>query len=152
MSARSYTTELLISVQPESVYDAITRHIDQWWTVLSNQAVQVGDQLTVRFEGNTSWVMTVIAARPNRTLAWKVADAHHDLDGITVKDEWGGTTIKWEISEHEAGSRIVFIHEGLVPELECYDICHAGWDYFLGSLKDFLETGSGNPFTDESAE
>jgi hypothetical protein len=102
MSGRSYSTEILVSVKPESVYNAITKDIDKWWTELSNQALQVGDQLIVRFEKTTSWVMTVSEAFPNRSLVWKVAEANHDLEGITKKDEWKGTTIKWEIVENEA--------------------------------------------------
>jgi hypothetical protein len=31
--------------------------------------------------------------------------------------------------------------------LECYDMCRAGWDQYLPSLRDYLETGNGHPFT-----
>ena len=146
MSGQSYSTEIQISAKPESVYKAITKDIDKWWTELSNQALQVGDPLVVRFEKTTSWVMTVSEAIQNRSLVWKVTEANHELDGISAKDEWKGTTITWNIDETETGSKITFTHEGLVPALECYDICEAGWDYFLGSLKNYLETGKGNPY------
>ena len=152
MSGRSYSTEILISAKPESVYNAITKDIDKWWTELSNQALQVGDQLIVRFEKTTSWVMTVSEAFPNRSLVWKVAEANHDLEGITKKDEWKGTTIKWEIVENETGSKVTLTHEGLVPALECYEICEAGWGYFLGSLKNYLETGKGYPYKQSIAD
>ncbi len=152
MTGESYSTELLVSAKPESVYSAITRDIDKWWTVLSNQALQVGDQLIVRFEKATSWVMTVSEAFPNRSLVWKVAEANHDLEGLSTKDEWNGTTINWTIEEKETGSKITFIHEGLVPALECYEICEAGWGYFLGSLKNYLETGKGNPYKESIIE
>ena len=62
MSGHSYSTAILISVKPESVYEAITKDIDKWWTELSNQAVQVGDQLTVRFEKTTPCVRVVVAS------------------------------------------------------------------------------------------
>ncbi|MFC1558812.1 SRPBCC domain-containing protein, partial [candidate division KSB1 bacterium] len=143
MSGRSYSTELLISAKPESVYSAITKDIDKWWTELSNQALQAGDQLIVRFEKTTSWVMTVSEAFPNRSLVWKVTEANHDLEGITTKDEWKGTIIKWKIAGNESESKVTFTHEGLVPALECYEICIAGWGNFLGSLKNYLETGKG---------
>ena len=151
MSGRSYSTEILISAKPESVFNAITKDIDKWWTELSNLAIQVGDQLIVRFEKTTSWVMTVFEAFPNRCLVWKVAEANHDLEGITKKDEWKGTTIKWEIVENETGSKVTLTHEGLVPALECYEICEAGWGYFLGSLKNYLEIGKGYPYKEETA-
>ena len=127
MTGAGYSTDLLITAKPESVYNAITKDIGKWWTELSNQALQVGDQLIVRFEKSTSWVMTVSEAFPNRSLVWKVAEANHDLEDISTKDEWKGTTINWTIEGNEAGSKIAFVHEGLVPALECYEICEADW-------------------------
>jgi uncharacterized protein YndB with AHSA1/START domain len=146
MSRQSYSTEIQIAAKPESVYKAITKDIDKWWTELSNQALQVGDPSVVRFEKKTSWVMTVSEAFHNRLLVWKVAEAHHDIEGIAKKDEWKGTIIKWKIVENETGSKVTLTHHGLVPELECFAICQAGWSYFLGSLKDYLETGKGYPY------
>jgi uncharacterized protein YndB with AHSA1/START domain len=146
MMTRSFSTEILISAQPESVYNAITMDIDQWWTELSNQAHRAGDQLIVRFEKTTSWVMTISESLPNRSLVWEVVEANHDEEGITKKDEWKGTSIQWKIVDHEMGSKVTLTHEGLVPALECYGICEAGWGYFLGSLKSYLETGAGYPY------
>jgi len=97
-------------------------------------------------------MMTVSEAFPNRSLAWKVTEANHDLEDIAKKDEWQGSTIKWEILENETGSKITLTHEGLIPALECYEICEAGWGYFLGSLKDYLETGKGNPYRQSIAD
>ena len=105
----------------------------------------------VRFEKTTSWKMTVSESIPNRSLVWTVTEANHDLEGITKKDEWKGTFIKWKIVENEAGSKVTFTHQGLLPELECFEICQAGWGYFLGSLKDYLETGKGYPYKEATA-
>lgn len=146
MSKESYSAEIPVSTRPESVYRAITMELDQWWTESSDRAKHAGDPLTVRFEGDTSWRMTVIEALPNRSLVWKVIEANHDLEDLTRKDEWKGTTIRWKIMESTAGSTVSLVHEGLVPALECYETCEAGWDYFLGSLKNYLETGTGSPY------
>lgn len=29
---------------------------------------------------------------------------------------------------------------------ECYDLCSDGWQYFLGSLQQLIETGRGTPY------
>ena len=152
MSPQSYFKEILISAKPDSVYKAITTDIDKWWTKISNQALQVGDQLVVRFEKNTSWVMTVSEASPNRSLVWKVVEANHDLKDLKKNDEWKDTAIKWKIVEDGAGTKVTLTHQGLVPALECYKICQAGWDYFLGSLKKYLETGKGVPYKETAIE
>ena len=152
MSEQSYSEEISIYAESEFVYRAITKEIDKWWTELSNQAPQVGDQLSVRFEKKTSWVMTVSEAFPNRSLVWKVDEANHDLEDLSKKDEWKGTSIKWEMVEIEAGTKITLTHQGLVPALECYNICQAGWGYFLESLKNYLETGKGYPYIEALTE
>ena len=152
MSEPGYSTEILIAAKPEAVYQAITKKVDKWWTELSNRAEQVGDQLAVRFEKTTTWVMTVIEASPSRSLAWKVAEANHDVEGQTKRDEWKGTTIKWQIAGNDMGSKVTLAHQGLVPALECYEMCEAGWDYFLGSLKSFLETGQGYPYQEKNVK
>jgi hypothetical protein len=97
-------------------------------------------------------MMTVIEASPCRSLAWKVAEANHDVVGLKKRDEWKGTTIKWQIAENEMGSKVTITHQGLVPALECYEMCEAGWDFFLGSLKSFLETGRGYPYQEKAVE
>ena len=146
MKGLDYTTEVQIAASPKSVYQAITRNIDQWWTELYTPAAQPGDYLEVCFEQGTCWKMQVAASEENQALAWKVLEANHELDKFTRKDEWQGTTIEWRIRKTGAGSAVTLIHRGLVPELECFDICRAGWAFFLGSLKDFLETGTGHPY------
>lgn len=57
------------------MYKAITRNIGKWWTKLSNEALQPGDRLVVRFEEGTCWVMTVSDAIENRSLVWQVIEA-----------------------------------------------------------------------------
>ena len=146
MPEQSYTKEFTVSVKPELVYKAITKEIDEWWTELSNKVLQVGDKLTVQFEAETSWVMVVSETIDNHSLAWQVIEANHDLQNISVKDEWNRTTINWKIEKNKMGSKVSFTHKGLTPALECYETCEKGWDYFLGSLKSYLDTGKGNPY------
>ncbi len=144
---QNYTTEFEIAASPAKVFSAITQHIDKWWTQRANKATQVGDTLQVRFEEGTMWRMRVEEAVPDQLMVWYVTDADHKLENLARYDEWQGTIIRWKITKVDAGSALTFTHEGLVPALECYDICQRGWDYFLGSLKRYLETGTGSPYT-----
>ena len=106
----------------------------------------MGDQLVVQFEDTTSWVMNVVEYNLNRSTKWFVIHAHHDLKNLSKKDEWKKTTLNWKIEENEIGSIVYLTHEGLNLSLECYDICRNGWDFFLKSLKNYLESGEGKPF------
>ena len=59
--------------------------------------------------------------------------------------DWVGTTPAFTLSSSSAGGcDVEFRHEGLRSQLQCYDMCRAGWDQYLPSLRDYLETGAGH--------
>ena len=74
------------------------------------------------------------------------------LENLTKNDEWKGTAIVWKSTGNETGTRITLTHKGLIPKLECFEICRTGWNYFLQSLKKYLETGKGYPFKNPGAK
>lgn len=48
--------------------------------------------------------------------------------------------------EDNGQTLVRFTHEGLQPRIECFGACSNAWtDYIRGSLKNFIETGQGNP-------
>lgn len=55
--------------------------------------------------------------------------------------EWLGTSLHWIIGQKEGESvEIRLEHEGLVPDLACYEVCSPTWDYFITErLKEYLE-------------
>ena len=64
----------------------------------------------------------------------------------TARTEWLGTKMRFEIEPTVNGSDITFTHIGLQPDLDCFEICQAGWDFFfLDSLKLYLNEGEGKP-------
>ena len=149
MSEQSYSKKITVTADVEFVYKAITKEIDKWWTINSNDAVNVGDILTVKFGEPYFMSMQVEDSIPNKLLVWKVVSANMFVEGSGINnDEWVGTKIHWKLSGAERGSDISLYHEGLIPSFDCYDICKDGWDYFLGSLKAFLDTGTGSPHKD----
>lgn len=47
-------------------------------------------------------------------------------------------------------TQLLFTHDGLVPDYECYSICNDAWtSYIKGSLKNLITKGKGNPNTKE---
>ncbi len=54
--------------------------------------------------------------------------------------------MSFEISTKDNSTQIHFTHIGLVPEVECYDMCVKGWDqYVKGSLLKLITEGKGQP-------
>jgi hypothetical protein len=90
--------------------------------------------------------MRVERLEPNREVRWVCTKAYIDMPSLTRKDEWVGTEMVFRLNDEGSGrTRIDFEHVGLVPSFECYGMCVKGWRYYLGSLRQYLETGAGTP-------
>jgi uncharacterized protein YndB with AHSA1/START domain len=60
--------------------------------------------------------------------------------------EWLGTKLSYELTPAGAGTRVRLVHAGFAAKSEMYDNTVKGWAYFLGSLKQYIETGVGTPY------
>jgi hypothetical protein len=81
---------------------------------------------------------------PDRRVSWLVLDSW--LAHLEDKQEWTGTTVHFEINELDGQTQVRFTHEGLAPEVECYDVCRvASGGYVTGSLRSLITTGKGRP-------
>ena len=144
MSQPDYTNTVQIHVPPSAVFKAITSEVDKWWSIQSNVADQLNSKLTVGF-GTTIKEFLITEFEENKKITWDVTHAFMDIEKLSNKSEWVGTKIIWEISPSSEGSTLNFRHQGLVPEFECWEACENGWNYFLESLKNYLEKGQGTP-------
>ena len=60
--------------------------------------------------------------------------------------DWVGTRPTFTITPlGEGGCELLFRHGGLTAELDCIEDCTRGWDHFIVSLRDYVETGRGMP-------
>jgi hypothetical protein len=86
----------------------------------------------------------VVESSPER-VEWEVADAR--IAYVAEQDEWTGTRIVFELEPVTDGTRLTFVHRGLVPELECYDSCSQAWAGLVhGSLRRLVTEGVGEPY------
>ena len=71
-----------------------------------------------------------------------------DVTACAFLPDWVGTTPTFTLSEPDAGGcDLRFRHVGLSPRLECCHMCRAGWDQYRPSLRDYIDTGAGNPYS-----
>lgn len=139
---------LNIAASPAAVYAALTttEGLRDWWTQDCDGSPTVGG--TIHFRFTSCWKdMRVELAEPGREVRWLCTGAHIEAESITRPDEWVGTRMVFRMSDEGKGqTRLHFEHIGLEPSLECYGMCSQGWQHFLGSLQQYLETGEGTPF------
>ena len=68
------------------------------------------------------------------------------------KKEWSATVIDWNVQSVNDATQINFTHIGLVPQIECYNDCTKGWNFFVGeSLLHLIKEGIGKPETPKVA-
>jgi uncharacterized protein YndB with AHSA1/START domain len=140
---RDYAARLALGAPPARAFEALTtlEGLGGWWTPTVSGNPLAPGRVTFGFDGlDETIVMRVDEAVAARRVVWTCLrnDGH---------PEWIGTRIVFQLEDARDGdSVLLFRHEGLLPLLDCYDVCETGWDHFLVSLADYAATGSGSPF------
>ncbi|MCD2191816.1 SRPBCC domain-containing protein [Actinomycetospora endophytica] len=123
----------------QTVYRALTTAsgISGWWMPTSGCG-EHGGELWLDFPPGPG-AMHVDLAQPSSRVQWTVLRCDFLPD-------WVGTRIRFELRpDGDSGSMLDFRHEGLTDELDCFEQCLQGWDYYLASLHDLVDTGAGRP-------
>jgi Activator of Hsp90 ATPase homolog 1-like protein len=140
----SYRTTLVICATPQSTYDAVTDPRSWWGERVEGESSAVGDEFTFEVVGVHWSRLRVVESSPER-IEWEVLDAR--IEYVAEQDEWTGTRIVFELEPVPDGTRLTFVHDGLLPELECYDSCSQAWAALVhGSLRALITEGVGAPY------
>jgi Activator of Hsp90 ATPase homolog 1-like protein len=139
MNQQDYQKIFNTNVTAKEAFENIT-NVGDWWTKsFKGSAKNLNDKFEVTF-GKTKVNFKVIEVVPFSKLVWLVTDCY--LDWLKDKTEWKDTRLVWDISEENKKTKIEMTHVGLVPGLECYKDCEAGWNQYAGeSLPTLLATG-----------
>ena len=147
-----YQKSITVNKPATEVYAAITQQIADWWSDdLTGTTAVAGDEYEIAF-GKTRKTFRIMEAVPRERVVWQCIKAYIDMTSLKNKAEWVGTKMIWTISANGQDTTLNFLHEGLNESFECYEICEAGWDYFIGSLYAFLTTGKGTPYGKQPTE
>lgn len=135
-----YSIKVNIEADSSKVFIAILNHLNDWWGVSVGNLNKIGDEFTTTF-GKSYWKFRIIDFKENTKIIWKCIDGEPEFNR-----EWIGSEINWTILNNDKYSTVQMEHIGLTPKLDCYNVCSATWDKFIGeSLKSFVETGKGDP-------
>lgn len=136
----SIMKEFTTPASPVRVFNALTQHdeIAQWWTDDLSIKPAVGFVAEFRFQkwgaGILQFEITELLEGEN--VSWI------SRNGPPL---WLGTSVTWQLIPVQEGTRLVFTHEGFHQANEVYEATRKNWDYFLESLRSYLETGRGTP-------
>lgn len=118
--------------------------VNLWWAKnFKGKAEKLNDAFSVHF-GETFVNFQISELVPDKKVVWKVTDCN--LHWIKAKKEWNGTEVVFEISQKNDSTQIDFTHIGLIPGVECYNDCDAGWTgHITKSLVHLINEGKGMP-------
>jgi uncharacterized protein YndB with AHSA1/START domain len=136
--------EHTIAAAPERVYRALTQQneLALWWAEEARVKPEVGSLGEFRFRP------------PAGVLQFEVAELDQDEKVSWISRQgpphWAGTSVTWQLTPIQNGTRVVFTHDGFAQVDQAYEGTRGNWEYFLASLKSYLETGKGTPGTPPS--
>ncbi|GAB2645036.1 SRPBCC family protein [Kribbella swartbergensis] len=130
-----------ITASPDDVYRALSTidGLAGWWTEDTRGDSGPGGVIQFRFAGAPApggFDMLVLDAKPAELVRWEV---------VAGPDEWIGTQIRFDLSQADDYTIVLFRHEGWKEPVEFMYHCSTKWATFLLSLKQLLETGQGAP-------
>lgn len=134
MATTDFTLTLMTEQTPQEVFQAIN-NVRDWWSGFYSEEIKGGteklnDEFSFRVAGGAHYTkQKLVEVIPNKKVVWLVTDS--EFSYIEKKDEWTGTKVIFEISKKGGKTQLVFTHEGLTPEVECYESCAPSWSQYL---------------------
>lgn len=131
---KHFTVILLVDESPRQVFNAVL-NVRGWWQGFHSEEITgetsaLNDEFSFRAGGGAHYSrQKLVDVVPDKRVVWLVTES--GLTFIDKQDEWNGTRIIFEISRIGDQTQLRFTHEGLTPEIECYDSCSTAWDMYL---------------------
>ncbi|MBN9336284.1 MAG: SRPBCC domain-containing protein [Chryseobacterium sp.] len=122
----------------------ILQDVRSWWNGFFGEKItgdtnKIGDEFSFSAgDGVHFSKQKLIEIQPDRELAWLVTESN--LSFINDTHEWENTKIKFNLEKTDNGTNVTFIHEGLIPNIECYKNCSGAWTQYLENLEKSLNS------------
>ncbi len=141
MQNNSYTAIIEVAQSSEVVFNHIN-DVSKWWSKdFEGSSTKLNDEFVICHPGAHYSKQKLVEMVPDKKVAWLVTES--ELDWLEKdKHEWTNTKMIFEITIKKDKTVLHFTHEGLVPEMECYERCQQGWNMVIKErLFNFIADG-----------
>ena len=130
---------LSIKASSEKVYRAITEQegLASWWTRETIAKPQIGSIAEFKFGDRYHNKMRIIRLESQKIVEWEC---------LMGDKEWIGTTFRFELIPDKENTNLRFTHGKWKEMTDFFASCNFQWGHYMRSLKDYCETGKGEPF------
>lgn len=151
MKQSDFSTTFTVDASPKEVFDAIN-NVRGWWSEnIEGDTDNTGSEFLYHYQDVHRCRIKVSELVPDKKVAWHVIENYFKF--TEDKTEWKDTDIVFDIVSKNGKTELTFTHIGLVPDYECYQICHDAWTHYIqDSLKNLITTGQGKATPKEAPE
>ena len=144
MEKKSFTANILADNTPSEVFAAIN-NVRGWWSEdIEGNTDNLNEVFLYHYKNVHICKMKIVEFIPGEKVVWLVMENYFNF--IKDQSEWKDTKIIFEIQKKGGRTELNFTHLGLVPDYECYNVCHDAWSSFIkNSLYNLITTGKGQP-------
>ncbi|WP_300665521.1 SRPBCC domain-containing protein [Fluviicola sp.] len=134
MEQKDFTFTIITDRTPGDVFKAIS-NVRSWWFGLFSEEItgsseKLHDEFSFRAgEGAHYSKQKLVEVIPDKRIVWQVEESA--LTFIEDQSEWTGTKMVFDIAEKDGKTELIFTHQGLTPEVACYNACAPTWSKYL---------------------
>lgn len=138
---KDYSYSFTTAKPPKDVFDLLLS-IEKWWSGIFEETIrgkssELNDEFSFRAGGGLHFTkQQLVELIPEKKIVWLVTESN--LSFLSNPKEWENTKLVFDISVVNDRTQVRFIHEGLEPQIECYNQCSAGWAQYLQKLENNL--------------
>lgn len=142
MKQDNFTYSFTSSKSAKEIFELLL-HIEQWWSGLYEETIkgksqQLNDEFSFKAGGGMhDTTQKLVELIPNKKIVWLVTKSN--LTFLSKPDEWTNTKLCFDINSNGDKTTVTFTHDGLTPQIECYNACSGGWTGYLDNLKKKLK-------------
>ncbi|HEX8269616.1 MAG TPA: SRPBCC family protein [Flavobacterium sp.] len=144
MKNTDYTASFTTGQSLSTSFNAIMNFRGWWSEEIEGTTDQLNETFFYHYKDVHLCKIRLVEKVTDTKLVYQVLE--NEFSFTKDKSEWVNTKLIFELKPEGNTTRVTFTHQGLVPEYECYEICHDAWtSYIQGSLQSLITSGKGNP-------